>query len=177
MMADTRDSRAQQFLTDILRPGYAEIEDVIDIPRSDAADIVLVAIAGQEADWRHRYQVLNSGNKGPARGLWQFERGGGVHGVLRHKRTATKARDLCAARGITPEDREHLSRHVAAFQRWAGESEKEYQWRLFKEKINLRALNWILAALGEIPGWAALEVHRGNKDPFLFSSQIWGDLC
>jgi len=28
-----------------------------------------------------------------------------VHGVLRHERTATKARDLCAVRGVTPEDR------------------------------------------------------------------------
>jgi len=105
MMADTRDSRAQQFLTDILRPSYAEIEEVIGIPRSDRADIMLVAIAGQEANWQHRYQVLSSGGKGPARGLWQFERGGGVHGVLRHERTATKARDLCAVRGVTPEDR------------------------------------------------------------------------
>jgi len=88
-----------------VRPGYAEIEQIIKIPRSDVADVMLVAIAGQEADWRHRYQIVNGRGKGPARGLWQFERGGGVHGVLRHDRTATKARDLCAARGVSPEDR------------------------------------------------------------------------
>ena len=40
---------------------------------------------------------------GPARGLWQFERGGGVAGVLSHPTTAKLARDVCAARGVNPD--------------------------------------------------------------------------
>lgn len=37
---------------------------------------------------------------GPARGLWQFEEGGGVKGVMRHKATAEIAADVCDARGV-----------------------------------------------------------------------------
>jgi hypothetical protein len=38
--------------------------------------------------------------KGPARGAWQFEKAGGVRGVLNHDKTAAIARDVCAARGV-----------------------------------------------------------------------------
>ena len=37
---------------------------------------------------------------GPARGLWQFERDGGVAGVLRHHRTREIAKDLCWRCGV-----------------------------------------------------------------------------
>lgn len=43
---------------------------------------MLVAIALQESRFEHRFQVINApGVKGPARGFWQFEKGGGVRGV------------------------------------------------------------------------------------------------
>lgn len=43
---------------------------------------MLVAIGLQESRFAHRFQVLNTpGLKGPARGFWQFEKGGGVRGV------------------------------------------------------------------------------------------------
>jgi hypothetical protein len=40
---------------------------------------MLVAIALQESRIQHRRQI-----GGPARSYWQFEQGGGVHGVLTH---------------------------------------------------------------------------------------------
>ena len=70
------------------------------------ARVIMLAIAGQEADFRHRYQVLNTpGAKGPARGLWQFERGGGVTGVLNHKSSASHAKAFAQKRvGSTSPD-------------------------------------------------------------------------
>jgi hypothetical protein len=61
------------------------------------ADVLLVAISGQESAWSARVQ----GGNGPARGFWQFEQGGGVTGVLKHPTTARMARDACAGLGIS----------------------------------------------------------------------------
>ena len=46
---------------------------------SPAARNMLFAIAMQESRLIRRQQIM-----GPARGFWQFEEGGGVHGVLNH---------------------------------------------------------------------------------------------
>jgi hypothetical protein len=46
----------------------------------------LIAIGLQESQFKFRAQV-----EGPARGLWQFERGGGVAGVLAHPKTSALA--------------------------------------------------------------------------------------
>lgn len=48
--------------------------------KSPQVIILLLAIGYQESAFKHRRQI-----KGPARGFWQFERGGGVFGVLAHK--------------------------------------------------------------------------------------------
>lgn len=48
-----------------------------------AARAMLLAIGLQESRFVHRIQVPN----GPAHGFWQFERGGGVAGVLTHPAT------------------------------------------------------------------------------------------
>jgi len=48
------------------------------IPPSDEARVMMLAIAGQESNWEYRLQ-----QGGPARSLWQFEKGGGVDGVFR----------------------------------------------------------------------------------------------
>jgi hypothetical protein len=53
---------------------------------------MLYAIGLQESLLTHRFQVLSSGGRGPARGLWQFEAGGGVTGVMNHKATSEIAR-------------------------------------------------------------------------------------
>lgn len=60
---------------------------------SDAARVMLTAIALQESGLAHRRQV-----GGPARGLFQFEQGGGVKGVMTHPASAPWALQLCNAR-------------------------------------------------------------------------------
>lgn len=58
---------------------------------------LLVAIGLQESRLKHREQVVPNrkpGTRGPAMGLWQFEKGGGVRGVLRHIVTKAFARKL-----------------------------------------------------------------------------------
>lgn len=57
---------------------------------SKEAIAMLVAIGLQESRFTHRAQI-----GGPARGYWQFEKGGGVRGVMRHPATAQYARELC----------------------------------------------------------------------------------
>lgn len=64
------------------------------------AIVELLAISGQEANWSAREQV-----GGPAHGLWQFEKGGGVHAVLNHPASAPYARAACHVRGVEPTDR------------------------------------------------------------------------
>lgn len=64
------------------------------------ARVMLLAIGLQESRFEDRHQVLAGGGKGPARGFWQFERGGGVKGVLEHPASAKLAEQVCKARGI-----------------------------------------------------------------------------
>lgn len=72
---------------------------------SPAARVLLVAIGMQESRFRHRYQIVagQPGAKGPARGFWQFERGGGVQGVLSHPASFWWARGVCSVRKVSPE--------------------------------------------------------------------------
>jgi hypothetical protein len=66
--------------------------------KSDAATAVVLAIGWQESRYEHRQQV-----KGPARGFWQFEQRGGVHGVLGHEQTADIARSALKQLGYRHE--------------------------------------------------------------------------
>lgn len=69
------------------------------------AKVLLVAIHLQEDPEQVRAQrVVVSGRvrKGPARGLWQFEQGGGVKGVLAHAASRFWAREACEWRGVAP---------------------------------------------------------------------------
>lgn len=67
---------------------------------SKEARAMLYAIGLQESRFTHRAQVLNGGGKGPARGYWQFERGGGVTGVLRHPASRFWMNSACNARNV-----------------------------------------------------------------------------
>ncbi len=58
-----------------------------DRMQSAEATAMLLAIGMQESRFEARRQLP----KGPARGFWQFERGGGVVGVLEHSSTAPLA--------------------------------------------------------------------------------------
>lgn len=62
----------------------------------------LIAAGLQESRLEHRWQVLDGGRKGPARGLWQFEQGGGVKGVLTHPASRYWAHQVCAHFNIAP---------------------------------------------------------------------------
>lgn len=55
----------------------------------------MAAIAYQESNFEHRHQI-----GGPAHGFWQFERGGGVVGVMNHHSSKADARRICDHYGI-----------------------------------------------------------------------------
>lgn len=69
------------------------------------ARVALYAIGWQESKYASRWQVLDSGRKGPARGFWQFEKGtqksrGGIWGVYLHAASRYWLAQLCEARGV-----------------------------------------------------------------------------
>ena len=85
--------KPQLFLQHVIRPGLAVLADATALRvQSPEAEVMLLAMATQESALRHRQQV-----NGPARGFWQFERMGGLNGILGHHRTAAPLRSLCAA--------------------------------------------------------------------------------
>lgn len=68
---------------------------------NERARVMLLAIAQQESELATRRQY----NNGPARGLWQFERGtaasrGGVWGVFLHPASRETLAGVCAERGV-----------------------------------------------------------------------------
>src|SRR3546814_16803514 len=81
--------------------GFA-IEPALDLlgPQFGSVDAerMLLAIGLQESRFLHRAQI-----GGPARGYWQFERGG-VHGVLSHHESKAEAGKLCAALDYAPSE-------------------------------------------------------------------------
>ncbi len=81
-------------------PALALLPANMDSPE---ARVMLLAIGLQESRFEHRYQVLDGGGKGAARGYWQFERGtkaskGGVWGVYLYHSTMELLRLLCRER-------------------------------------------------------------------------------
>lgn len=89
--------KPDEVLTRIVGPALAMLPMGMDTPK---ARVMLLAIGLQESKFEHRAQVLNGGGKGPARGFWQFERGGGVKGVMNHHATTGHAHRLCAERDV-----------------------------------------------------------------------------
>ncbi|MCT8281768.1 hypothetical protein [Xanthomonas translucens] len=81
-------------LSRIIVPALGELGDGMDSP---PARVLMLAIALQESGLTARHQV-----GGPAHGLWQFEAGGGVRGVLTHSASQRRARALCELHGIAP---------------------------------------------------------------------------
>ena len=68
---------------------------------TDAARVMLLSAGLQESRLQFRAQKTNDPYmKGPARGLWQFERAGGVAGVMSSIRTHSLALTLSQARGV-----------------------------------------------------------------------------
>jgi hypothetical protein len=69
---------------------------------------MLLAIGLQESLLKHRWQVTDVRRpevRGPALGIWMFERAGGVRGVLNYRTTRLPARGVCEARRVEPTER------------------------------------------------------------------------
>jgi hypothetical protein len=72
----------------------------------DSADarVMLYAIGLHESRFKHRRQIIKKNGQlvpeGPAKGFWQFERGGGCKGVLTHPASRHHAAALCTRYGV-----------------------------------------------------------------------------
>jgi hypothetical protein len=76
-----------------LEPGFSLLPKRMNTPKAQA---MVLAIALQESDLKHRRQV-----KGPARSYLQFERSG-ISGVLSHGASEEYARGVCQSLDISP---------------------------------------------------------------------------
>jgi hypothetical protein len=83
-----------EILRNVITPALALLPPKM---RDDRAAVMLLAIGLQESRFTTRVQV-----SGPARGYWQFERGGGVRGVLQHHASELPAGMVCYTRGVAP---------------------------------------------------------------------------
>lgn len=86
-------------LQEYINPALKLLPEKMD---SDAARVMMLAIGLQESRFAYTFQKVAGKpyEKGPAKGYWQFEVGGGVKGVMRHPATAQNARDLCLVRDV-----------------------------------------------------------------------------
>lgn len=92
----------QRLLQTAIIPALAELA-ARGIPDSPAARRFLLTIALQESGLRHRRQVVAGGaENGPAASFWQFEKGGGCTGALRHPAVKGHAAALCEAYNVEP---------------------------------------------------------------------------
>ena len=89
---------------EIVGPGLAFLPAKFD---TREARLMMLAIGWQESGFANRVQLPRNagGPPGPARGFWQFERGGGVTGVLEHAASRDLARAACKTFGIVAEPR------------------------------------------------------------------------
>lgn len=73
------------------------------VPNGPAAVAMMVAIGLQESRFIHRDQIVAgkpAGQVGPATGFWQFEKNGGVAGVMQHPKSSPIARAVVDASGV-----------------------------------------------------------------------------
>lgn len=85
-------SRLRNVLSSFVDPALSLLPARMDSPQ---ARVMMLAIGLQESRFLHTHQI-----GGPAHGYYQFERGGGVRGVLRHASSRDHAIKLCAARSV-----------------------------------------------------------------------------
>lgn len=83
----------------VLNAALALLPAAMDSPR---ARVMLVAIGLQESGLTQRRQLLGNPPRpiGPAKGLWQFERGGGCKGVVTHQASRYWMHRVCKERGV-----------------------------------------------------------------------------
>jgi hypothetical protein len=96
-----------EFLRSVIDPALSGLSGIMarDMA-SDEARVLLLAIAMQESGLDHRRQINPQGKPiaSLARGWWQFEKMGGVVGVLTHRSTDEIAARVCAELQIEPVD-------------------------------------------------------------------------
>lgn len=78
----------------VILPAFAELP--MSMGSAEAA-VMLLGTGQQESRFIYRRQL----NNGPAKGFWQFERGGGVKGVMQHHKTVALARKVVLDRGLS----------------------------------------------------------------------------
>lgn len=71
------------------------LEILPDRMDSPEARVMMAAIGLQESKFIYRKQI-----GGPAKGFWQFERNGGVRGVVNHQASCSYAVQVCAEQGV-----------------------------------------------------------------------------
>ena len=81
------------FYRNALRPALTLLPPIMT---SANAEALVIAICLQESRLRHRRQIVTNSINSPARGYAQFERDGGVKGVMTHAKTAPYAQAVCA---------------------------------------------------------------------------------
>ncbi len=64
------------------------------------ARVMLYAIGLQESRMTYRRQIVNGKPIGPAKGLWQFERGGGCKGVVEHQASRYWMNRICIRQNV-----------------------------------------------------------------------------
>jgi hypothetical protein len=89
----------ESILHTAMAPAFALLPARMD---SQPARVMMLAIGLQESRFMFRFQKIAGRPylKGPARGFWQFERGGGVIGVMTHHATNEHAHRICGLRGV-----------------------------------------------------------------------------
>lgn len=85
-----------KLLATAIRPALS----ILKLPETPEALVMLFAIGLQESAFAARRQM----NNGPAASFWQFEKGGGVRGVLRHPVSRDGAVRLCSALNCLPDE-------------------------------------------------------------------------
>ena len=84
-------------LSDVIKTAINPALAILPMAMDSAkARVMLLATGLQESRFEYRRQMGN----GPARGFWQFERGGGVKGVFTHHASTGHLYNLCKARGV-----------------------------------------------------------------------------
>lgn len=90
-------------LTDVIRPVHDGLMAEFGIPSTIDADCLSLAIKIQESGDGPVRDQGDPNITGPATGLWQFERGGGVWEVLNLAKIAPIFKTLCGRAGIRAE--------------------------------------------------------------------------
>lgn len=93
-------------LNTLIRPMVAYLAGTHRVPGGAPAEAMLIAIGLQESRFEARDQLevqdgrLVPGAIGPATGFWQFERAGGVRGVMRHAASRVIAQAMATEVGV-----------------------------------------------------------------------------